>query len=380
MTSLPEDIRIIFEKNPNLLQLIPRPLFVGSLPSNGMHGSPFNKSAKGSGSAETFFRVVFANNNGSVDKLMAHRKGPLAGKLTTNCVEKGKVSNVAGLEKVDIDTATGLMPALLGVNIYNLLQPSLSYIANLCVDIRNHQITEEWADFETVSEVIVDCFEAIPDLAADESMRAAYLGRVIRNHDDCLRVFNFQKGKFSALLSTEPNPISVAYNGWDSDRGNTTFPGLASFFRVQILGHPVFAAFERLVAGKICELLVSEIYSATNINRHKEAAFRARDQLMELMRRRLDSFDRFTHDHERHIAQSTELDDYGREREREFLRHHISFVTNIRQRIGELLDAKCVSFDMLERLANQGEIEVFVIGGQLLINGAESPALAQADS
>ncbi|HHT3498618.1 TPA: hypothetical protein ACTYW4_005508, partial [Klebsiella pneumoniae] len=90
--------------------------------------------------------------------LMAINSGELKGLLTTTCIEKGKISDVAGLEKIEIDNKNELMPTLLGISLYSSIQASLSYISQLFTDIRNHQIIEEQARFERISETIVDSF------------------------------------------------------------------------------------------------------------------------------------------------------------------------------------------------------------------------------
>ncbi|MCA8203119.1 hypothetical protein LGM71_18875 [Burkholderia sp. AU33545] len=145
---------------------------------------------------DVFYRIVFKKD--SSRELMAINSGELKGLLTTACVEKGRISAVAGLEPVEVDNAHALMPALLGLSVFGAMQANLSYIANLCVDIRNHQIAEEQSRFERISAVIVECFEAIPDLALDSAMKHAYLSRIAKNNDDCLQMFFLQKRALGA--------------------------------------------------------------------------------------------------------------------------------------------------------------------------------------
>ncbi|MGF6749770.1 hypothetical protein [Paraburkholderia sp. MM5482-R1] len=302
---------------------------------------------------------------------MAINSGELKGLLTTACVEKGRISAVAGLEPVEVDSAHALMPALLGLSVFGAMQANLSYIANLCVDIRNHQIAEEQSRFERISAVIVECFEAIPDLALDSAMKHAYLSRIAKNNDDCLQMFFLQKENFRRLLRSQPEPFSASYNGWLSDgpSGPCYFPG--RFFESDVLNHPVFAVFERLAAGKICEIIISGNFSEENISRYKKAVVRAQSQLMELLEHRLDAFERFTNDAETELENSAQLPDYERENRLSHLASHISFVARIRSRLDQLLDIKCSSFDILARLANQDEIDAFLINGALVRSGLQ---------
>ena len=89
---------------------------------------------------DDIYKVVFKKD--SSRDLMAINSGELKGLLTTTCIEKGKISDVAGLEKIEIDNKNELMPTLLGISLYSSIQASLSYISQLFTDIRNHQIIE----------------------------------------------------------------------------------------------------------------------------------------------------------------------------------------------------------------------------------------------
>ncbi|MGF6411478.1 hypothetical protein OKW37_003148 [Paraburkholderia sp. MM5482-R2] len=369
MSNLPKRIRAIFDNNPKLYELIPRPVLISENSLGSALNVALSHGARGGRQDDVFYRIVFKKD--SSRELMAINSGELKGLLTTACVEKGRISAVAGLEPVEVDSAHALMPALLGLSVFGAMQANLSYIANLCVDIRNHQIAEEQSRFERISAVIVECFEAIPDLALDSAMKHAYLSRIAKNNDDCLQMFFLQKENFRRLLRSQPEPFSASYNGWLSDgpSGPCYFPG--RFFESDVLNHPVFAVFERLAAGKICEIIISGNFSEENISRYKKAVVRAQSQLMELLEHRLDAFERFTNDAETELENSAQLPDYERENRLSHLASHISFVARIRSRLDQLLDIKCSSFDILARLANQDEIDAFLINGALVRSGLQ---------
>ncbi|MCA8203120.1 hypothetical protein LGM71_18880 [Burkholderia sp. AU33545] len=172
-------------------------------------------------------------------------------------------------------------------------------------------------------------------------------------------------------MRSQPEPFSASYNGWWSDgpSGPCYFPG--RFFESDVLKHPVFAVFERLAAGKICEIIISGNFSEENIGRYKKAVVRAQSQLMELLEHRLDAFERFTNDAETELENSAQLPDYERENRLSHLANHKSFVARIRGRLNHLLDVKCSSFDILARLANQDEIDAFLIDGALVRSALE---------
>jgi hypothetical protein len=369
MSNLPKKIRAIFDNNPRLYDLIPRPVLISENSLGSALNVALSDGARGGSQDDVFYRIVFKKD--SSRELMAINSGELKGLITTTCVEKGRISDVAGLEPVEVDNAHALMPALLGLSVFGAMQANLSYIANLCLDIRNHQVAEEQSRFERISAVIVECFEAIPDLALDSAMKHAYFSRIAKNNDDCLQMFFFQKESFRSLLTSQPEPLSVSYDGWVSDRpaGPYYFPG--RFFDSDVLKHPVFAVFERLAAGKICEIIMSGNFSEENISRYKKAVVRAQSQLMELLERRLDAFERFTNDAEAELEDSAQLPDYERENRQSYLASHKSFVARIRGRLAQLLDVKCSSFDILARLANQDEIDAFLINGALVRSALE---------
>lgn len=75
---------------------------------------------------------------------------------------------------------------------------------------------------------------------------------------------------------------------------------LIVFFINNVLTHPVFAVFERLVAGRICEIVISGNFSDSNIQRHKDFIYRIQTKLEELMKYRLCAFERFTMEQKKH--------------------------------------------------------------------------------
>ena len=87
---------------------------------------------------------------------MTIQKGPLAGLQTTSVVEGGRITSVAALEKVDGQISPNLMPMVLTMGALNSIHARLSYITDICTDIRNRQIAGDKAKLERISEVIVD--------------------------------------------------------------------------------------------------------------------------------------------------------------------------------------------------------------------------------
>lgn len=367
MSDLPKNIQVIFENNPKLMDLVPNPSLVSDSSFVSAFSQKLNKSSIGT-DEEFFYRVVFKKD--SSRELMTIKSGELKGLLTSTCIEKGKISDVAGLEKIELDNQKDLIPILLGISIYSAIQNNLSYISHLCVDIRNHQILEEQARFERISEAIVDSFKSIPDISIDRSMRDVYLSRIVKNNEDCYEMYISQRQRFSNLLDSEPKEYSTGYNycftAYDGRRFNPD-----QFFESKVLAHPVFSVFERLVAGRICEIVLSGNYSDSNIKRHKDFVSRVQRELEKLMEYRLNAFDNFTSEQKRKIEEDLSLSGYDRKDLSDELEQHVSFVTRIKDKVFDLLEAKLDGFNVLVRLMDQDEIDVYLIDGTLLVSNSE---------
>ncbi|MGM0935412.1 MAG: hypothetical protein ACQEWL_02140 [Pseudomonadota bacterium] len=366
MSDLPKNIQVIFENNPQLMELIPNPSLVSGSSFVSALSQKLNKSSSNTES-EFFYRVVFKKD--SSRELMTINSGELKGLLTSTCIEKGKISDVAGLEKVELENQTDLMPTLLGISLYSAIQNNLSYISHLCVDIRNHQILEEQARFERISETIVDSFRSIPDISVDRTMRDIYLSRIVKNNDDCYEMYVSQRQKFYALLKSEREHHSTGYNYWYHDNGECIYPD--QFFERKVLSHPVFSVFERLVAGRICEIVLCGNYSDSNIKRHKDFVNRALQELYKLMEFRLKAFDNFTCEQKLKIEEDMSITGYQRKELNDQLERHVAFVTKITDKVFDLLDAKLDSFNVLAHLMDQDEIAVYLIDGKLLVGNPE---------
>lgn len=367
MSDLPKSIQVIFENNPQLKELIPNPTLV----SDSSFVSAFSQKLRRSSAVEEgeyFYKVVFKKN--SSRELMTINSGELKGLLTSTCIEKGKISDVAGLEKVEIDNQSDLMPTLLGISLYSSIQNNLSYISHLCVDIRNHQIIEEKARFERITETIVDSFKSIPDIALDRSMRDVYLSRIVRNNDDCYEMYISQRQAFNNLINSAPTCYSTGLGYYyTSDNGRHFYPD--QFFEREVLTHPVFAVFERLVAGRICEIVLSGNYSDSNIQRHKNFISRVQTEIEKIMEYRLNAFHRFTEDQKEKIEEDLDLSGYERKEINKHLIDHIGFVDRIENKVSSLLGAKLDGFNILAHLMEQDEIDVFLIDGKLLVSNTE---------
>ena len=366
MSDLPKNIQVIFENNPKLMELIPNPSLVSDSSFVSAFSQKLNKSSIDTEN-EFFYRVVFKKD--SSRELMTINSGELKGLLTSTCIERGKISDVAGLEKVELENQTDLMPTLLGISLYSAIQNNLSYISRLCVDIRNHQILEEQARFERISETIVDSFRSIPDISVDRSMRDVYLSRIVKNNEDCYEMYVSQRQKFSGLLKSEPYLYSTGYNCWYEYNGRRTNPD--QFFEREVLSHSVFSVFERLVAGRICEIVLSGNYSDSNIKRHKDFVNRVLRELDELMECRLKAFDKFTCERKQKIEEDMSLSGYDRKSLSDELERHVTFVAQIKDKVFDLLDAKLGSFNVLAHLMDQDEIDVYLIDGKLLVSNSE---------
>jgi len=365
MSNSRKKIEILFNENPELLKLVPNPIIYSGSPFISALSQKISALARSS-AQDDIYKIVFKKS--SSRELMTINNGELKGLFTSTCIEKGKISAVAGLQKIDIDLSQEFMPVLLGISLFESIQNRLTYISTLCADIRNHQIVEEHSRFERISETIVDSFLAVPDLALDKGMRDAYLARTVKNNDDCFEMYISQREQFRALLSSEFAPHSTGFDHYfNSDKG-IIHPD--QFFERKVLTHPVFSLFERLAAGKICEIIISGNYNDSNIERHRNFLSKAKADLFLLMQRRLEAFDSFTEQQVDRIENDLDLSGHDRKDIEARLECHKEFVQKIKGRVSELLDSKLESFDILLQLTSQDDIDVFLIDGHLLVNAA----------
>ncbi|GEM_PF-1848580 len=370
-----KNIEVLFEHVPHLTNLINNPVYYSNAPWAKEANSYFLKNTGGSAS-EDFYRVVF--KQGSPKSLMTIGSGELAGLKTTSIVEKGRIAAVAGLERVDVPAASNLLPMLLTMGMFGAIQKRLDYITNVCIDIRNRQIVGDHAKLERISEVILDCFESIPEM--DQDMMRLNLARMVSNTDECLELLIVMREE----LARESQANYVPYDTYDRTRvevshqnWSKSFYDPIEFVR-QMMQHNVFATYERFVAGKICQIVLSGNYSPSNIERSKQSVIRVKDSIRKVFDRRVTAHKNGTKEYERLIRlckKGNDVGDWTLEGLERALSRQKRTVADIEGQLDGLLDAKLESFDFLSRLANRDEICVYLINGAIVINEQEVQAL-----
>ncbi|GAO24337.1 hypothetical protein ALISP_4157 [Alicycliphilus sp. B1] len=370
-----KNIKVLFEHVPHLKNLIKNPVYYSNAPWAGEVNSYFLKNTGGS-AGEDFYRVVF--KQGSPKSLMTIGSGELSGLKTTSIVEKGRIAAVAGLVRVDVPTASNLLPMLLTMGMFGAIQNRLGYISNVCIDIRNRQIVGDHAKLERISEVILDCFESIPEM--DQDVMRLNLARVVSNTDECLELLIIMREE----LTRESQANHVPYSTFDSQRVEVTHPNWqkSSYdpieFVRRMMWHNVFAAYERFVAGKICQIVLSGNYSPSNIERSKQSVIRVKDTIRKVFEGRIKAHKNGAKEYERLILECKKGYDVGNwtlEDLEQVLSRQLRTVADIEGQLDGLLDAKLESFDFLSRLANRDEIDVYLINGAIVINEQEAQAL-----
>lgn len=304
--------------------------------------------------------------------------GELSGLKTTSVVEKGQIAAVAGLERVDVPAASNLLPMLLTMGMFGAIQNRLSYISNVCADIRNRQIVGDHARLERISEVILDCFESIPEM--DQDMMRLNLARMVSNTDECLELLIVMREE----LTRESQANSVPDRTFDGQWVEVTNPNWhkSSYHPIQfvrqMMRHNVFAAYERFVAGKICQIVLSGNYSPSNIERSKQSVIRVKNTIRKVFDGRIKAHKEGAEEYKSLILQYNKGGDEGNwtlSDLEQVLSQQLRTVADIEGQLDDLLDAKLESFDFLSRLANRDEIDVYLINGAIVINEKEAQAL-----
>lgn len=372
-----KSIQILFEKSPHLKGLIKNPVYYSNAPWAAQVNRHF-LSNTGGFAGEHFYRVVF--KQGSPQSLMTIGSGELSGLKTTSVVHKGRIKAVAGLELVEVPTASNLLPMLLMMGMFGAIQHRLAYISDICIDIRNRQIIGDHARLERISEVILDCFEGIPEM--DQNMTRLNLARMVSTTDECLELVVVLREE----LAGESRAKSVPYCTYDGILVEVQGPNWskstyvpADFMR-NMTHHNVFAAYERFVAGKICQIVLSGNYSPSNIERSKQSAIRVIEPIRKIFEERINAH-RNGADELANLIQQLNQNcdaDIGNWTPYDLNRAYsqqLKTISNIEDRLHQLLDAKLESFDFLSRLANTDQIDVYLIDGAIVISEKEDSTL-----
>lgn len=371
------NVRVIFDKYPQLSSLIKRPIYCSAGPwAEGAHRQLLKST--GGTAGEDYYRIVF--KKGSPRDLMTIGSGELSGLKTTSIIERGRITGMAGLVPVDIPTTSSLLPMLLIMGVFGAIQNRLEYISSVCVDIRNRQLLGDHAKLERISEVILDCFESIPEM--DQDMIRINLSRVVANTDECHELLIVMREELERESADKP-VCSLSFN----ESRVEYFVGFQKLtydpveVMRKLLMHNVFAAFERFVAGKICQIVLSRNYSASNIGRSRQAVARVRDSIRRVLDPRIRAHKNGVRDYEELILACRQgrcpggwtlagLEDALRTQQRT--------VADIEAGLDGLLDSKLKSFDVLSQLADRDGIEVYLINGSIVINEPEIPDRPEA--
>ncbi|ALN60834.1 hypothetical protein GLE_5493 [Lysobacter enzymogenes] len=363
-------IESLFQQAPHLRSLIEKPVYCSDAPWAGEVYSYFLKNTQGS-TGEDFYRVVY--KQGSPTSLMTIGSGELSGLKTTTVVERGRIADVAGLERVDIPAEINWLPMLLMMGIFGAVQRHVGYISNVCADIRNRQIVGDHAKLERISEVILDCFESIPEM--DQNMMHLNLSRAVSNTDDCHELLIVMREELNKESQDNPRPPRT-FDKWTPQPDNSSFNPVE--FMRRMMRHNVFAAYERFVAGKICQIVLSRNYSPSNIKRSKDAAIRVKDTIRKIFEGRIKAHEEGVKEYGRLIFQLRNGYEIGGNwtiSELEECRSSQELtIINIEKKLCELLDAKLESFDFLSRLSSRDEINVYLTKNVIVISEEKASA------
>ncbi|MFG0462985.1 hypothetical protein ACF8GG_27270 [Pseudomonas sp. yb_1] len=307
---------------------------------------------------------------------MTIQKGPLAGLKTTSVVEGGKITSMAALEKVNGQLAKSFIPMFLTLGALNSIHARLSYIADICVTIRNRQISGDKAKLERISEVISDCFDSLSE--GDEILNAENLRRVTTNTDDCFEILSV----FLDDLETQHKAYEMDSESCDEhsgvywyDRRKLANPTQAMRTLMQ---HSVFSAFERYVAGRACQVLLSGNYSSTNIGRHKRALERVRDSIRKIFDERMNRHQRgadFFRDKVKSFKEGCYVPNWTMESAQWSLDRQLAVIKDLEGELYTLLDSKIADFDSLAEIFARGSFEAIVIDGGMIFSDLDPPQL-----
>ena len=366
-------VKVQFDKHPLLPKLMKNPTHSLYSPWTQLVSqhlqSQFSTNTEGD-----FYRIVF--RPGASGELMTIQKGPLAGLQTTSVVEGGKITSMAALEKVDGQLARSFMPMFLTLGALNSIHARLNYITDICVAIRNRQISGDKAKLERISEVIADCFDSLSE--GDEILNAENLRRVTINTDDCFEILSVLLDD----LESQHKANAMDFESCDEDLG-VRFNGPRNLANPTqalrtLMRHSVFSAFERYVAGRACQVLLSGNYSFTNIGRHKRALKRVRDSIRKIFDERLERHQRgakLFRDKVDSFEKGYDVPNWTMESAQSSLDWQLTVIKALENELYVLLDSKIGDFDSLAEIFGRGSFEAIVIDGGMIFSELDPPKL-----
>lgn len=356
MSELPGKITVNFSSFPQLSSM--QNLVV-------INDSPFSSAIvaqmfSGSPTTDDVYRLV--SKKGASRELMTIRAGELAGLSTSIAIEHGKISSHVGLSKVEKNEWFGLLPTLLNLSYLGALRSEIQVLSGIVAEIRSQQILEEQAKFERITDAVIECCDAIPNIALDNYLRSSYLVKIFGNFEDCQEIFYVQRERFKVCEGSELSPSIAGHTFWWDGNGVRTRPD--QFFEFQLLNNPIFSVFERMVACKVCEMLIVGDYSEEAVNRYSKSLLKPILQIRAVLQRRLEAFDRFSQ-----LAENGQIENHNFPAvTAEQLAAHRYFVERMSDKITNRLEDKLKSFEIVRQLSSQEDIELLWEGGILVLN------------
>jgi hypothetical protein len=356
MSELPKKITVNLSSLPQLSAL-QNPVVINDSPFSS---AIVSRMFSGNPASDDVYRLVF--KKGSSRELMTIRSGELMGLSTSIAIEHGKISSHVGLSKVEKKEWLGLLPTLLNLSYLGALRSEIKILSGVVAEIRNQQILEEQARFERITDAVIECCDAIPNIALDNYLRSSYLIKIFGNYEDCQEIFYVQRERFKAHEASELSPLTVGHTFWWDENGVRIHPD--QFFEFQLLNNPIFSVFERMVACKVCEMLIVGDYSEDAVNRYSKSLLKPILQLRTVLERRLEAFDRFSE-----LCENGQIENHNFPAvTAEQLNAHRNFVKRIRDKITSLLEDKLKSFDIVRQLSSKENIELLWAEGVLVLN------------
>lgn len=366
-------IKVHFDKHPQLPMLVKNPTHYLQSPWTQLINQQLQSLFSPAGE-QAFYRIVF--NPEVSGELMTIQKGPLAGLQTTSVVEGGRITSVAALEKVSGQISPNWIPLMMTMGTLNSINARLSYITDICTDIRNRQISGDKAKLARISEVIVDCFESMSE--GDERLNEDNLRRVTNNTDDCYEILI----TFLDDLLAKHKEKEMDYHSFDK-RTNIYFDPPQKLCNPteaiqELMQHSVFAAYERYAAGRACQVVLSGNYSPSNIGRHKSALGRVRDSIRKVFDERIERFNRGA-EHFRKIIDNLNRghneSNWTVETAKDSLNIQLDVIKELESELYASLDARIADFDALAKISTTGKFEIIVIDGIMIFGEVDMPML-----
>jgi|APLak6261666328_1056055.scaffolds.fasta_scaffold00414_6 hypothetical protein len=304
---------------------------------------------------EKVYKVVFPK--GCSKNLMLHQSGEMRGLRTTSIVDdgNGKIQATAGLKEVLERNEY----KLLSFALFGLVEQYLGHISRFVQELYDIKQMEIRAKFERISYVLESTYEILPELLVDKSLRAPYLNQIIDSNSNCFEMYVFFRETFKARCHKVGEQVR-------DDRGLSQANNRCYYLK-SLLNDNVFAALERFAYGKLCEIFLSNNFTASYLNSIQKQLHSMIEELIDILCLATPWEDHFRRDWKWDID-NRQITASERDRLQSDLNDYVSMYESTFELLRSRLMINLQGVEAIAQHSQAMDIQLYIKGGELYID------------